>query len=116
MDVSQTSSTKPIATEAFPSDAITPIPNDTALVLLVDDQPIVGEAVRRLVSGESDIDLHYCSRADEAIVTANRIRPTVILQDLVMPEMDGLDLVRGFRENASTLMTPIIVLSTKEDP
>jgi signal transduction histidine kinase len=105
------------AFEAFSYvDDTMPIPNDTALVLLVDDQPIVGEAVRRLVAGESDIDLHYCSHANEAVATANRIRPTVILQDLVMPEINGLDLVRDFRENASTLMTPIVVLSTKEDP
>jgi signal transduction histidine kinase len=116
MHVSQTSPTEPIFTEAPSNGVAASIPNDTALVLLVDDQPIVGEAVRRLVSGEPDIDLHYCSNAGEAIATANRIRPTVILQDLVMPEVDGLDLVRGFRENASTLVTPIIVLSTKEDP
>ena len=99
-----------------PSDVAMHIPNDTALVLLVDDQPIIGEAVRRLVVGESDIDLHYCSDADEAITTANRIRPTVILQDLILPKIDGLDVVRGFRANGPTCMTPIIVLSTKEDP
>lgn len=92
------------------------VPNDTALVLLVDDQPIVGEAVRRLLVDEPDMDLHYCAHADEAVATASRIRPTVILQDLVMPELDGLELVRRFRENGATHSTPIVVLSVKEDP
>jgi CheY-like chemotaxis protein len=39
----------------------------------------------------------------------------VILQDLVMPEMDGLDLVKLYREQAALKETPLIVLSSKEE-
>jgi len=86
------------------------------MVLLVDDQAMVAEAVRRLLSGLDDIDLHYCSDGAEAIALANRIKPTVILQDLVMPLIDGLDLVQRYRANPATAETPIIVLSSEEDP
>ena len=85
------------------------------MVLLVDDQPLIGEAVRRLLTSEADIDLHYCADPMHAVDEANQIRPTVILQDLVMPNIDGIALVRRFRQNVSTAETPIIVLSTKED-
>jgi len=47
---------------------------------------------------------------------AVRIRPTVILQDLVMPEVNGLTLVQRYRATVETRDIPIIVLSTKEDP
>ena len=60
-------------------------------VLLVDDQPIIGEAVRRMLAGEDDIAFHYCKDATQAVARATEIGPTVILQDLVMPEIDGLD-------------------------
>jgi sigma-B regulation protein RsbU (phosphoserine phosphatase) len=40
----------------------------------------------------------------------------VILQDLLMPEIDGLTLVKNFRANEGTKETPMIVLSTKEEP
>ncbi len=86
------------------------------LVLLVDDQALVSEAVRRLLAHEVDIDLHYCADPLEAVAVAERIRPTVILQDLIMPDIDGLELVRHYRANASTQDIPIIVLSTKEEP
>jgi signal transduction histidine kinase len=92
------------------------IPSFSIMVLLVDDQAMVAHAVRRLLADLPDIDLHYCSDPIEAISEANRIRPTVILQDLVMPSIDGLDLVRLFRANPATAETPIIVLSSKEDP
>src|SRR5881396_1740228 len=92
-----------------------PISSDHIMVLLVDDQAIIGEAIRRLLADESRIDFHFCSNPLEAVKLANQIRPTVILQDLVMPNINGLELVKRFRACAETAETPIIVLSTKED-
>ena len=85
-------------------------------VLLIDDQPIIGETVRRALTREPDIEFHYCGNPMEAIEIAEQFKPTVILQDLVMPGIDGLTLVRQYRANALTLDVPVIVLSTKEEP
>src|SRR5262249_21119483 len=85
-------------------------------VLLIDDQPMIGEAVRRMLAGEPDIVFNYCRDAAKALDEAHRVQPTVILQDLVMPEIDGLTLVKTFRANEATRETPMIVLSTKEEP
>jgi len=85
------------------------------MVLLVDDQPFVGEAVRRLLADQPDLAFHFCSDPRQAVDTANRVRPTVILLDLVMPGVDGLELLQRFRANGDTAETPIVVLSTKED-
>ncbi len=89
---------------------------NAAMVLLVDDQAMIGEAVRRGLSNEQNIDFHFCSDPHQAIAHAVRIKPTVILQDLVMPGLDGLSLVREYRNHPATREIPIIVLSTKEDP
>lgn len=86
------------------------------IVLLVDDQAMIGEVVRRMLAGETDIEFHACRDAAQALDTALRIRPTVILQDLVMPDIDGLTLVRNYREEPATREVPLIVLSTKEEP
>src|SRR5947207_13254312 len=91
-------------------------PEYHAMVLLVDDQAMVCEAVRRALANHSDIDFHYCADARQAIGLANQIKPTVILQDLVMPGIDGLTLVSQMRANPATKDTPIIVLSTNENP
>lgn len=89
---------------------------NAAMVLLVDDQAMIGEAVRRGLSNQENIDFHFCSDPQQAIAQAVRIKPTVILQDLVMPGLDGLSLVREYRNHPATKDIPIIVLSTKEDP
>jgi sigma-B regulation protein RsbU (phosphoserine phosphatase) len=85
-------------------------------VLLVDDQAIVGELVRRQLADETDIQFHFCQDPARAIETANAVQPTVILQDLIMPDIDGLQLVKFFRANKATGLTPMIVLSSKEEP
>ena len=84
-------------------------------VLLVDDQAIIAEAVRRMLTSEKDIRFHYCSDPTKAIELANQLAPTVILQDLVMPQVDGLTLVKFFRANPQTREVPMIVLSAKEE-
>lgn len=87
-----------------------------SMVLLVDDQAMIGEAIRRSLSDEANIDFHFCADPQQAINQAMRIKPTVILQDLIMPGLDGLSLVREYRNHPATQDIPIIVLSTKEDP
>ncbi len=85
-------------------------------VLLVDDQPIIAEGVRRMLEGQEHIALHYCSDPTKAIEMALDVKPTVILQDLVMPQVDGLVLLRYFRAHPELKEVPLIVLSTKEEP
>jgi two-component system, chemotaxis family, response regulator WspR len=85
------------------------------MVLLVDDQLVVGEAVRRAVINQPEVEFHYCSNPVEALAVAKKVQPTVILQDLVMPAVNGLDLVRQYRADPATKDIPIIVLSTKEE-
>ena len=85
------------------------------VVLLIDDQPIVAESIRRLLLGEPDIQFHYCSDPQQAIPFAIKISPTVILQDLVMPDTDGLMLVKFFRNTSATKDIPVIVLSNRDE-
>lgn len=84
-------------------------------VLLVDDQPIVGETVRQMLAAEPDVEFRYCPDPAAAVDAANDFRPTVILQDLVMPDVDGLLLVKFYRANPATRETPLVVLSSKEE-
>ena len=91
-------------------------PDYPCLALLVDDQAIVGEAVRRGLAGHPDISFHYCADPVQSLKLAADLKPTVILLDLVMPGTDGIELLRRFRAQPATAETPVVVLSVKEDP
>ena len=90
--------------------------NPTAMVLLVDDQALIGEAIRRILQSQPGFDFHYCAEAAHAVATAKKICPSVILQDLVMPDTDGIDLVKAYRRCPELQDTPVIVLSAKDEP
>ena len=116
MNMTDTDLALPVSSSLGSGDT-TPVPLVTPVkVLLVDDQIMIGEAVRRALIGEAQIELHYCRNPADALAKAKDIAPTVILQDIVMPGVSGLDLVRAYRADPATSRTPIIVLSTHEEP
>jgi len=91
-------------------------PDSIAVVLLVDDQMMVAEGIRRMLASESDIIFHYCNDPNQAVEKAIELQPTIILQDLIMPDIDGYALVDAYRKNEKTQNIPVIVLSSKDDP
>ena len=91
------------------------VPEATVVVLLVDDQAMIGEAVRRALATDPGIRFHFCADAAKALETAAVLGPDVILQDLVMPGIDGMTLLRDYLADARTRDVPVIVLSSKED-
>ena len=84
-------------------------------VLLVDDHRFVGDVLSRLLASESHIKLHCCHRAVDAVAMANLTNPTIILQDLVLPDIDGFAMVGLFRANPQTARTPVVILSANDD-
>ena len=58
-------------------------------VLLIDDEFLIGEAMRIKLSSETDIIFNYCKEPDKALETAIGVQPTVIMLDLVMPSVNG---------------------------
>jgi two-component system chemotaxis family response regulator WspR len=85
-------------------------------VLLVDDQLLVIEAVRRMLADQPDIEFHFVTDPGKALDCAERLQPTVILQDLVMPGWDGFDLIRRYRAQPHLEQIPVIVLSARDEP
>ncbi len=84
-------------------------------IMLVDDQPIIAEGIRRMLASETDMELTYIEDPSQAIEQAVEIDATIILQDLVMPDADGMTLLRFYKANNETRDIPVIVLSSKED-
>jgi len=102
--------------EALSSD--TPLKdcdNQKFVVLLVDDQVIVAEKVRRYLREDPRIEFHFCLDLKEAVKLAESIHPTVILLDLVMPKVGGIEGIRLFRKNSVTQDVPVMMLSCKEN-
>ena len=66
-------------------------------VLLIDDQAIIGEAVRRMIASQGAVEFRSVQDPTQAIAIAVEFKPTVILQDIEMPAINGLELLPQYR-------------------
>ena len=92
------------------------VTNLSISVLLIDDEFLIGEAMRIKLSSETDIIFNYCKEPDKALETAIGVQPTVIMLDLVMPGVNGLTMVKFFKSSEDFRDVPLIVLSAREEP
>jgi DNA-binding NarL/FixJ family response regulator len=83
----------------------------TIRVLVADDQSMVRAGFRMLLSGEEDIEvIAEASNGLEAVEKAARFQPTIVLMDIRMPELDGLQATR--RILAADAGARILILTT----
>ena len=85
-------------------------------VLLVDDQALVRAGFRMILDSEPDIDIvGEASDGLEAIDAVRRDRPDVVLMDIRMPELDGLEATRRILANGSLEEGPRVLMLTTFD-
>ncbi len=92
---------------------------DTRLILLVEDDPDHELlTIRALKKSNIANDVRVARDGAEAIELLfgeNALKPQVILLDLKLPKVEGLEVLRRIREDASTRMLPVVVLTSSDE-
>ena len=79
------------------------------LLLVADDEPRITKLVSMALS-EEGFRVVTASSGEEALAKAEQIRPDIILLDIVMPDLDGIEVMRQLRERRQV---PVILLTAK---
>ena len=84
-------------------------------VVLAEDQPMVRAGFRALLDSRSDIDVvGEAATGAEALEQVRALRPGVVVMDIRMPEMDGLEATRRITSDPALRETRVLVLTTFE--
>ena len=80
-------------------------------VLLADDQALVREGLRMMVEAEPDITVvGEAATGADALAACRRLKPDVVLMDIRMPELDGIEATRRLADGGST--SKVLILTT----
>jgi CheY-like chemotaxis protein len=82
-------------------------------ILLIDDEETIQEVVQVGIEIESGWQVAIASSGAEGIDLAQSQQPDVILLDVMMPEMDGIDTLSQLKSNQQTSSIPVIFLTAK---
>src|SRR5690348_3265687 len=82
---------------------------DKSRVLVVDDEPQITRVLRTVLSSQG-YQVRTAAEGEAALASFTEFRPELVITDLFMPHMDGLELCRRIRSMSTV---PIIVLSVK---
>jgi CheY-like chemotaxis protein len=82
----------------------------TKRVLVVDDEVVIADAIAAVLQDEG-YDVVVAANGQEGLARARESRPDVILADVMMPVMDGEEMVRCLRAEGATSTVPVVVMS-----
>src|SRR5258708_23051110 len=83
-------------------------------VVLADDHTIVRQGLRKLLEAESDIEVvGEAETGREAVKLANKLRPNVVVMDIAMPLLNGLEATRQITKESPR--TKVLMLSVYDD-
>jgi putative two-component system response regulator len=83
--------------------------------MIVDDEPINIRIVRRYLELRGYRSFVNCSQPAEAVSTILAAQPHVVLLDIMMPGISGMDILRTIRSTATIAHTPVIILTASAD-
>ncbi len=84
-------------------------------VLIIDDQDIVLSAAEAALKKEG-YNIHKAGNGAEGLKVALQVKPQLIVTDVVMPRMDGIEMFRALQANQGVSDIPVIALSAKAAP
>jgi DNA-binding NarL/FixJ family response regulator len=87
---------------------------DKVTVLIADDHPLVREALHQSLEGEEDMKVvAEASDGEEAVKLVSELKPNVVVMDIVMPKLNGIEATRKIKEIAPD--TAILILTAYDD-
>jgi NarL family two-component system response regulator LiaR len=85
-------------------------------VLIVDDHPVVRQGMKNFFEAEGELEVRgVAASGEEAIEAVERLHPEVVMMDLVMPGMSGVEAIRSIKETWPEVRVIVVTTYSQDD-
>jgi len=88
------------------------IPASKRIIMVVDDNPDIVTIVKTLLEGKG-FKVQPASSGQEVFILLAKKKPTLIILDIMMPQMNGMEVLLRLRRNPDTRSVPVILMTGK---
>ena len=86
------------------------MPDRPTIILIVEDDPLMSRMYQKIFKFEG-YDVEFAGNGLEGLEKARTVKPTLILLDIMMPQMNGLEVLDKLKADPETKVVPVIVLT-----
>jgi len=83
-------------------------------VVVIEDNVDAGRLISRILKVRGNYEVHLANGGAEGVLLVERVKPDVVITDLMMPDIDGFSVINALKADSTTADIPIIVLTAKE--
>lgn len=84
-------------------------------ILVIDDEEKFGQLIKMNLEATTDYEVFLATGGTEGLELAKHLDPDLILLDIMMPDMSGLEVLKRLKKDKSTMAISVIMLTAKDD-
>lgn len=83
-------------------------------LLIIEDEENIANAQKLIL--EKDFNIHIAADGEQGLTKAQEVKPDVILLDLMLPKMNGIEVCKNIRTNKEISATKIVMVTARDQP
>lgn len=83
-------------------------------ILIIEDEENIAKAEEMIL--QEHFNVHHARDGEEGIKKAKEIKPDIVILDLMMPKMDGIEVCHSIRSDSEISSTKVVMVTAKDKP
>lgn len=114
VDMSETSDTPALPPQDDLISALNQVDKSNKQIVVIEDNEEAARLMSRILEARKDCEVHMAHNGEAGMKLIQRIHPDIIITDLMMPGVDGFQLINMVKADPKLIATPIVVVTAKE--
>lgn len=94
--------------------ALQQVESQVRRIVIIEDNLDAARLIQRILQARGSYDIHLAENGEQGIKLVHEVRPDMVITDLMMPDVDGFQVIETMKADKTTANIPIVVVTAKE--